>query len=109
MTFLNSLHFTWDLESISILVFSLIFLIVGISRRIELKGIGLKPNTLKLLQILHISGCFLFSASLILAAINLHQDCQTLTFTTFVVSMVFLAPGQFRIGMAKRKLFSRSP
>ena len=91
-------------ESIAILVFALAFLVVGVLRTVEFSSIGLKPTQKKIYIGLHLIGCLFFAASMVLGAINIHEDQRTVMFVTFIIAMAFLAPGQFKIGMLRRRL-----
>ena len=92
----------WD--AIAIVLFAIAFFIVGIYRTVEFSSIGLRSTQKKVYLSLHVIGCLLFSAAMILGAINLHEDRRTLMFSTFIAAMIFLAPGQFKIGMVRRKI-----
>ena len=91
-------------ESTAIIAFTVAFVIVGIMRTVEFSSIGLRPLQKKVYVTLHTIGCLLFGTAMTLGAINLYEDKRTLMFSMFIAAMVFLAPGQFKIGMVRRKV-----
>jgi len=90
-------------ESILVLLFAIAFLVVGVLRTVEFKGIGLEERTRRLLIALHLCGCILFTLALVLGVMNVFQDQRKIMFGLFVGSMLFLAPGQFMIGVRRRR------
>ena len=89
---------------VSILVFALVFLIVGLTRIVEFNGLGLSVIRRRIFMVLHVIGCLFFTSAFVLGAVNLHQDERKWMFGCFVAAMVFLAPGQFFAGLARKKL-----
>ena len=90
-------------ESIAILLFAVVFFVIGLLRHVEFKGNGLSTKKRIVFSVLHVLGCLSFSAALVLGVVNLYEDHRTLMFSTFIGAMVLLAPGQFMIGQHRRR------
>jgi hypothetical protein len=89
---------------IAIVIFAVIFLVISVYRTVEFKGVGLNPGKRRALMAFHVIGSSLFAAALMMGAINLVEDRRTLMYSLFVSAMVFIAPGQFTIGMIRRRV-----
>jgi hypothetical protein len=90
-------------EALAIFIFAIVFMVIGLLRIIEFKGIGLKPSTCRVLISLHVLGCLTFAVSLIVGLMSLFQDERKIMFGLFILAMTLLAPGQFMIGIKRRQ------
>ena len=90
-------------ESILIFIFAAVFLVVGLFRIVEFSGIGLSVKQRKILIPLHCLGTLAFASALILAGTHPEDDFRILMFALFVGALILIAPGQFLIGMARRR------
>ena len=89
---------------LAVMTFSLIFMVVGIYRIVEFNHIGLRESRRKILITLHIIGVSLFAVAMGLQAFNFDIDRRNLMFACFVAALIFIAPGQFTIGMIRKRV-----
>lgn len=90
-------------KQMAIIAFAIAFVAVGIYRIIEFNGIGLRESRRKILVTLHIIGASLFGVAIGLQAFNFDEDRRNLMFALFVLALMFIAPGQFTIGMIRKR------
>jgi len=88
--------------SIAIYAFAVAFFCVGVWRTVEFAGIGLSSGKRVLFSILHVIGTALFSTAIVIGGLDVAKY-RTAMYVCFIVALVFLAPGQFTIGMKRRK------
>ncbi len=90
--------------TVGVLVFALVFLGVGIARIVEFDGLGFPVIRRRVFITLHVIGCLFFTAAFVLGALNRHHDERKWMYGCFIAAMVFLAPGQFFAGMARKRI-----
>ena len=90
----------WD--AVAILVFALVFLVVGVSRISEFNGVGLGDTTRKIFIAAHILGCFLFSIALGLLGVDVARIHRTLMSVVFFSGVGLLFPIHIYVGLKRR-------
>jgi hypothetical protein len=88
--------------TIAILVFSVIFLVVGLFRVVEFSGIGLGKNTRRVLIGLHVLGCFIFAAAMVFSALDFHGEYKTVKTAFFLGGIGLLFPIHIFLGLKRR-------
>jgi uncharacterized membrane protein len=92
-----------QIESVTIVVFAVVFVIVGLLRVVEFKDVGLPPKKRCWLVALHIAGTLLLGTAFFVSSLKVNHLHQGIMFGCFVGALVFIAPGQFTLGMIHRK------
>src|SRR4051812_34366126 len=85
-------HATWyaQLEVIAVCCFAVVFLVVGILRIVEFKGLGLPGPRQKILVALHILGCIMLSIMMVLLAIDIDKIQARLVAGLLVSALLLL-------------------
>jgi hypothetical protein len=93
-----------QIESVAIVIFAVLFMAVGVARVIEFSSVGLPPAKRKWLVALHLLGTFLLGGAFICASFKPSHLIHTLMYSSFVLSLICIAPGQFTLGMIHRRV-----
>jgi len=92
---------------IAVIVFAIFFVGVGIYRVIEFNGIGLSSTKRRVLIAMHIFGALFFGSAIITQALSFTVVRRDLSFGLFISALLFLAPGQFTIGMIRKRVIEK--
>jgi hypothetical protein len=87
------------LVSIALYVFSLAFLVAGITRVAEFSGVGIKDALRRVLMVAHVIGCVLFSGVFALLGIDEHSG---LIGPFLAASLIILFPVHIYLGIKRR-------
>jgi hypothetical protein len=91
------------ITSWAVLAFSILFLVVGVSRVVEFQGVDISDKQRRFLIPLHILGVLSFSAAMGLLAIDPAQVHRTLLAGLFFGGMLILFPMHIYVAI-KRKI-----
>lgn len=86
----------------AVLIFSVIFLIVGILRVVEFHGHGFSPRKLKMMMSAHVVGVILFSAAMALFGLDIYAVHLQITGAILFSSLAFLLPVHIYLGLLRR-------
>jgi hypothetical protein len=95
--------------TLAVLIFSLVFFGVGITRVVEFKGIGLSSTKRSIFTIAHIIGCLLFSLALMLLAIDVTKLRLDIMGVLVGVSLALLFPVHIYLGLLRRIHLRNNP
>jgi hypothetical protein len=84
------------------LVFSVLFLIGGITRIVEFSGLGLGRILRPILIAAHLVGCALFSSSMVVLAYDVTETRKTLVAILFFSGVGLLLPIHIFVGIKRR-------
>jgi hypothetical protein len=77
---------------LGLLIFAIVFLLLGSLRVSEFSGIGLRKRTQVLLAVIHVFGTLLFSMALGLLALDIERVLQNVISVCFVLGVFILFP-----------------
>jgi hypothetical protein len=89
--------------TIVLLLFAVAFLVIGVVRAVEFKGLGFSRAKLTLLISVHVVGCLLFSAAICLAALDPLAAHRIMMNILFFTGLACLFPGQIHIAFLRRQ------
>jgi len=87
---------------IAVLIFAVAFAVVGVLRWVEFNEFGFAPVKKRILVLMHILGCLIFSLGFILLALDTNKDQNMLVGATFASAMVLLFPAHIYLGLLRR-------
>jgi hypothetical protein len=93
-----------QIESVAIIVFAILFIGVGLYRLVEFKGVGLPVGKQRWLMALHVTGTLLFGVAFISTTFPVSDSQRIIMFSCFIAALIFIAPGQFTLGMIHRRV-----
>lgn len=85
----------------ALIAFAAVFFVVGVYRIVEFKAAGVSDFQRRLLVPAHIIGCGLFSASLVLVAIDPLQKHKELLTWLFFSGLLLLFPMHIYVGIKR--------
>lgn len=86
---------------IALLTFALLFLVIGLTRIVEFKGLGLSYRRRTILTALHILGCITFSLMFVLFAIDINKTYSDLLAGLLISSLILLFPIHIYAGILR--------
>ena len=103
--FLRQLQFSnteVKVTSIALLIFAVVFLVVGLYRNVEFKFSPLSHRVKLLCYVLYSIGVINFSFTILLLAADIHQTHQSEVLPFFLSSIIILFPLHIYLALAKR-------
>lgn len=89
-------------QMIAVLVFALVFLILGFYRVVEFNGLDLPPRLRRILIALHLTGVTFFAAATALFGIDVLSMHLAYTGAILGIALVFLLPVHIYINLVRR-------
>ena len=91
---------SWTAVGVS--VFAVIFLIVGLTRVVEVAALQIGSKTRIALMAVHVVGCFLFALALVLLGVDEHGLYHTILIACFSAGLALLFPLHIYVGLKRR-------
>jgi hypothetical protein len=89
--------------SLAMLIFALVFLLVGASRWVEFQDFRFSKSRRSILIAMHLIGCLILSLSFALFAIDLNRGFSTFVMALLVSALFLLFPIHIYTGILRRK------
>jgi hypothetical protein len=89
--------------TVVLLLFAVAFVVIGVMRTVEFRGLGIPGGRLALFVSAHLLGCLVFSAAICLAAVDVTAAHRVWMNILFFSGLALLFPGQIYIAFLRRQ------